>query len=280
MAEDSRFLYRNRRMLEGYPGLSEALERYHAADEARPEEGLRVAMIVECLDRLIEMHPGRKILVVGCGRRPELMKVLREMGYEVIGVEPVSQVLEAARTYLGDECSVIGGSAEELPIESESQDVVLLESVLEHVDSVERSLSEAHRVLAPGGVAYIITTNRHRLSGDAEFNVPFFHLLPEIVKESYVFRHLHYKPSLANFAERPAVHWFTYAELCRIGREAGFFQFYSHLDLKDPYSPAFAGRGPTQRVKASVLRHIQGSAWLRAAALTQLGGQIFMIKRL
>src|SRR5438034_978057 len=142
LAEDSRFLYRNRRMLEGYPGLSEALERYHAADEAGPEEGPRVAMIVECLDRLIEMHPGRKILVVGCGRQPESMKVLREMGYEVTGVEPVSQVMEAARTYLGDERLVVGGSAEELPLESESQDVVMLESVLEHVDSVERSLSE------------------------------------------------------------------------------------------------------------------------------------------
>jgi ubiquinone/menaquinone biosynthesis C-methylase UbiE len=267
-------------MLEGYPGLSEpALETYRATLATRPEEQPRVQMIVACLDRLIGMHDARKILVVGCGPQPDVMKVLSEMGYAILGVDPVPEVLEAARAYLGDEGSVLAGSAERLPNESESQDVVMLESVLEHVDSVGASLAEIHRVLAPGGVAYIITSNRHRLRNNMEFNVPVFQILPDVVKESYVFRHLHYEPSLANYAERPAVHWFTYAELCRFGREAGFFQFYSHLDLKDPGESSFAGGKLARQVKASVLKGVQRSAWLRAAALTQLGGQIFMVKR-
>jgi ubiquinone/menaquinone biosynthesis C-methylase UbiE len=267
-------------MLEGYPGLSEpALETYRAALATRREERPRVETIVSCLDRLIDMRSARKILVVGCGPQPDVIRVLGEMGYAVLGVDPVRDVLEAARVYLRDERSVLEGHAENLPTESESQDVVMLESVLEHVDSVGASLAEAHRVLVPGGVAYIITTNRLRLGSNMEFNVRFFQMLPDVVKESYVFRHLHYQPSLANYAERPAVHWFTYAELCKLGREAGFFQFYSHLDLKDANESSFAGGSLGRRVKTTVLKGVQRSAWVRSAALTQLGGQIFMIKR-
>jgi ubiquinone/menaquinone biosynthesis C-methylase UbiE len=236
-------------------------------------------MIIAWLSRLIDMRQARKILVVGCGPQPEVLRVLREMDHKALGVEPVQQFVEAAREYLRDERSILEGSAEELPVDSESHDVVMLESVLEHVDSVGKSLRETHRVLTRGGVAYIITTNRHQLRENMEFNVRFFHMLPDVVKESYVFRHLHYEPSLANYTERPAVHWFTYAQLCALGRDAGFSQFYSHLDLRDPEASTFAGHELTHRLKAVVLNRVQQSAWLRALALTQLGGQIFMIKR-
>ena len=267
-------------MLEGYPGLSKpALETKCAATAARSDERLRVEMILGCLDRLIGMDKGRRILLVGCGPQPDVIRVLREIGYEARGVEPVREFVEAARAYLGDEDSIVEGSAEELPYESESQDVVMLESVLEHVDSVGKSLAQAHRVVAPGGAAYIITNNRHRLVPTSEFNVRLFQWLPDVVRESYVFRHLHYDPSLANYSERPAVHWFTYAELCKLGREAGFSQFYSHLDLKIPEESSFAGGEFTRRVKANVLKAAQRSAWVRAAALTQLGSQVFMVKR-
>jgi hypothetical protein len=114
---------------------------------------------------------------------------------------------------------------------------------------------------------------------EAEFNVPFYPWLPGIVKESYVFRHLHYDPSLANYTERPAVHWFTFAELCRLGRAAGFFQFYSHLDLKTSEPSNFSGSDRTRRLKAKVLIHVQRNPWLRALALSQRGGMIFMVKR-
>jgi hypothetical protein len=104
-------------------------------------------------------------------------------------------------------------------------------------------------------------------------------MLPDVVKESYIFRHLHFEPKLANYAERPAVHWFTFAELCQRGREAGFAQFYSHLDLKTPEASNFGGGQATRRIKAQTLRYVQRSAWLRAAALSQVGGLIFMVKR-
>jgi ubiquinone/menaquinone biosynthesis C-methylase UbiE len=281
VSKDPTHLYRDRRLTEGYPDMGAlAMEWFQGALAERPDDVPRIQTILGYLDRLIDIRTRRRFLVVGCGPSPEPIRVMREMDFSVVGVEAVPEFVSAAREFLGDQHAVIDGRAEELPCAAESQDVVVLESVLEHVDSVGRSLAEAQRVLAPGGVAYLNTTNRHRLGQqDAEFNVRLFPWLPNAVKESYVFRHIHYDPSLANYTERPAVHWFTFAELCRFGRDAGFFQFYSHLDLKRPTPSNFTGSGPARRLKAKVLVQVQKNPWLRALALSQRGGMIFMVKR-
>jgi hypothetical protein len=100
------------------------------------------------------------------------------------------------------------------------------------------------------------------------------------LKESYIFRHLHYEPRLANFTERPAVHWFSYADLCAVGRLAGFAQFYSPLDLRTR-SDARSSRNPLKRwlLGGWPLEAIQRNPLLRSVALTQLGGEIIMLKR-
>jgi SAM-dependent methyltransferase len=279
VAQDAASLYRSRRLSEGYPGLdARSLEFYQDDVSRRPDDTARVQSLLNCLDRLIAIRANPNFLVVGCGPQPESMRILRAMGFNAVGVEPVPLFVEAARKFLRDDEAVLEGCSEALPNEDESQHVVLLESVLEHVDSVARTLADVQRVLVPDGVAYVITTNRHRLGRhQAEFNVPFYPHLPPVVKESYVFQHLHYLPSLANYTERPAVHWFTFAELCDLGRAAGFARFYSHLDLKIPQPSSFLGSHG--RLKSAALSHIQRSPWLRAVALSQHGGTIFMVKR-
>jgi SAM-dependent methyltransferase len=170
------------------------------------------------------------------------------------------------------------GSAEQLPFQDESVGVVLVESVLEHVDSPIRSLQEAYRVLAPGGVAYVQTTNRHRISlkGDnGEFSIPFLNFMPKVVKEAAVHHHLHFDPRLAAFSPRPAVHWFSYADLCKLGRDVGFFQFYSKFDLiaKDD------ARLKANRLRAKLIDSFRYNMWLRALALIQFGDAVYMLKR-
>ena len=156
-----------------------------------------------------------------------------------------------------------------------------MESLLEHVDSPVIVLSEAFRVLEPGGVLYISTTNRLWLD-QREYRVPFFQWFPDLVKESYVFKHLHYNPRLANYFPRPAVHWFTYAGLCKIGRSAGFALFYSPLDLIDADFPWLKKkRSITRMIFKYILKpQVLGNhPWLRSLALKQAGGHIFMLKR-
>ena len=95
------------------------------------------------------------------------------------------------------------------------------------------------------------------------------------MQEAYVHHHLHYDPRLANYSLRPAVHWFTFSELCRLGRQVGFAQFYSMIDLVDANAPSVK-RGWFRRWLIERGRY---SPWLRAFGLTQFGSSIFMVKR-
>jgi SAM-dependent methyltransferase len=264
--------YDERPMITGYPDMARLGHRKKEADPSTISDPDLVDRLVTYLGRIIDMEPSKRLLVVGCGPRPADMARLDQLGFEVVGVEPVQSFVDAANDFLAGRATVLLGAAEEIPVESGSVDAVFLPSVLEHVDSPSRTLAEIHRVLAPGGALLLTTTNRLQCT-QAEFRVRFLHWYPQILRESYVFDHLHYRPHLANHTLRPAVHWFTYGSLCRIGREAGFAHFYSLLDVLRPGDRAVARR------RAWWLSWAQRKPWLRALALTQLGHTIVMVKR-
>lgn len=230
------------------------------------------------IGRLIDLDVARRWLVVGCGPRPHAIGILADRGFIVTGLEPEPDLATAASSWIGDRARIVSGSAEAIPLEDGSQDMIVCESVLEHVDSTHRTLEEFYRVLAPGGAVWITTTNRWALSPsgqNGEFRVPYFNWLPAIVKEAYVHHHLHHDPTLANFTPRPAVHWFTYDALCRAGREAGFARFYSPVDLLRTSDSAVA----RSMIRKTVVRLARRNPWVRALALTQAGGNIVMVKR-
>lgn len=266
-----------RRLTEAWPALeAQALaHRLEAAAEDDGEARLADRTLLR-LGRLVDLGGRRRIVVIGCGERPRFLRRLLALGHQAVGIEPVRGYVQAAAAYLGREDVVLQGSAEDLPLPDASQDVVILENVLEHVDSVSRSLDEMYRVTAAGGVSYVKTNARHRLTGHrAEFRVRFYPWLPALVKECFVHHHLHHDPSLAAFSSRPAVHWFDFAQLCAAGREAGFARFYSLLDVVEEDDPEIRG-SPLRR---ALLRSCERHPWLRALALTQLGGFVFMYKR-
>jgi SAM-dependent methyltransferase len=272
-------LYRDRPLVGGYPDL-ESISADHFSEMLSEDGGHEehVEYVLMLLGRLTDIDHVRDVAVVGCGPRPEAVRILAERGFAVTAVEPIAAYVDKARSFLDGRATVQLGAAEELPVDDGSQDVVLIESVLEHVDSPIKSLTEAYRVLEPGGIAFVSTTNRLHFapSGvEAEFNVRFYNWLPRLVKESYVFEQLHFRPELANYTPRPAVHWFTYGDLCRLGRAAGFAQFYSQVDLLRPDDPTIRER----RIKRRLLGLVQSNAWVRALALTQVGGLVMMWKR-
>lgn len=274
--------YASRPLAQGYPGLSElGAETFAAMHADDVDDSPRVDRLLTRFGRLTGLQPGARMAVIGCGPLPQPIRVLRERGYEAVGVEPVPSFVERANGYLGGQGLVLTGAAESIPLPTGSQDVVFLESVLEHVDSPEQSLAEVFRVLRPGGIAYVTTTNRLAIGypDNGEYTVPLFAKLPRLVRECYVFAHLHYQPSLARYTERPAVHWFTYAGLCDLGRRVGFHQFYSSLDLRRPDDVLSAASGWKRFVATRFLVRLQRSPWLRAMVLTQMGGEIIMLKR-
>jgi len=269
-------LYTERKLSEGYPNLEELGIEYYSGTQS--PHAYTVA-VMNCVEKLIDVTKGPKtVLIVGCGPKPYAIKDLFAKGYDVIGLEAIPTYVDSARIFLGNSARVELGKSESIPLEDNSTRIVFMENLLEHVDSPSKTLEEAYRILLSGGVLYISTSNRWKFSltgKNLEFRVRFYNWFPPMVKESYVFQHLHYEPTLANYTPRPAVHWFSYSELCKLGRYAGFAQFYSWLDLVDFDSPFVA----KSRFRRFLLNKVRFNPCLRAIALTQAGGSIFMFKR-
>ena len=274
-------LYTDRRLTEGHPDLAaRAVQTFAHTQDASDTRGEITRWMVRYISSLRELAPRSSFLVVGCGPKPRTCLELAALGYQVAAVEPVAGFAESARAYVGDNARVVLGSAERMAFPDQSQDVVLCESILEHVESPRLSLTEIYRLLRPGGLAWIVTTNRWRFSPlgrNSEFTTPFFNWFPRIVQEAFVFHHLHHKPSLANYSLRPAVHWFTYDSLCRAGRDVGFSRFYSILDVLSPSDPRIA-HSSLRRMALPVLKKLHSRPFGRALTLTQVGGTIIMVK--
>ena len=276
---DFEHLYDDRRLSLGFPDMERlADDAFISIQDAGENRMGRIDRMLIYLNRLVDLDGRKRLLIVGCGPKPLAVRMLLDKGHDVVGVEPVPSFVRCAREFVGSPESIVQGTAESLPVEAESQHVVFLDSVLEHVDSPQRSSNEMYRVLRPGGIAVVTTTNRLRFSlwgNNGEFHVRFFNWFPSLVKECYVFHHLHYNPYLANYTCRPAVHWFSYSELCELGRMAGFMRFYSILDLLSPKDPTIA----RSRLRSLLLNRLKLNPWLRALALTQIGHLTIMFKR-
>jgi len=264
-----------------YPDLERlGVERFSERQRTR-KQSRDMKQEMRRIERLIPFQKGKdKILIVGCGPYPHTMKELLGLGHDVMALEVRKPFVQSAIEFLGDSTRVQHGSVEEMPYDKETFKLVFMESLLEHVDSTDKALAEGFRVLEKGGVLNILTTNRLRFSltgNNGEFNVPFYNWFPAIMKESFVFHHLHCQPKLANFSSRPAVHWFTFSGLCMLGRRAGFSKFYSSIDLEDAEDKSIR----VNRIKRFLLHLIQRNPVLRSVVLvlTHFGGNIYMLKR-
>jgi len=105
---------------------------------------------------------GLRLLDVGCGGGL-LSEAFASMGCDVTGVDRSAPTLAAARAHAersGLAIRYLEGSADALPFESQSFDIVCCCDVLEHVDDPGMVVREISRVLRPGGVFFFDTLNR------------------------------------------------------------------------------------------------------------------------
>ena len=118
-------------------------EWYLDAQFQGSDDNPRPLNIMTLIGRLFDLeNSSKKVAIVGTGPSPISLKNLLKYGYDAVGVEPVQSHVENARTFLGDETRVIRGAAESIPLPDGSQKVILMEGVLEHVDSPEKSIVE------------------------------------------------------------------------------------------------------------------------------------------
>lgn len=106
---------------------------------------------------------GQRLLDAGCGTGGFLRWALDSGSFdEAVGIDLSSAALELARER-APEATFRAAPVSELPLESSSVDLAVLNDVLQHIheDEVGPSLQELSRVLVPGG-ALLIRTNGAR----------------------------------------------------------------------------------------------------------------------
>lgn len=112
--------------------------------------------------RIGSIEPGETVLDIGCGSGMDLMLAARRTGPsgKAIGVDMTPSMLELAKrgalkAGLWENVEVRRGVAEDLPVETESVDVVISNGVINLSPDKDRAFREVCRVLRPGGRLYL-----------------------------------------------------------------------------------------------------------------------------
>jgi SAM-dependent methyltransferase len=133
---------------------------------------------------------GRRVLDVGCGDAGVVI-AFAEAGARCSGIEPDERSLRRGRLRAeehGVEIDLRQGLAETLPFPDAAFDLVILDNVLEHVQDRDRTLAEIHRVLAPGGLLYLVTPKPfalYSLWSDPHYAMAGLVLMPRPVQVWY-----------------------------------------------------------------------------------------------
>jgi 2-polyprenyl-3-methyl-5-hydroxy-6-metoxy-1,4-benzoquinol methylase len=126
---------------------------------------------------------GARVLDIGCGDAGVLI-AFAEQGARATGIEFDEKSLARGNVRAeehGVEVALGKGTAEALPFPAASFDLVILDNVLEHVGDREKTLAEIHRVLAPGGLLYMVTPkpfSLYSLWNDPHYDLAGLVLLP------------------------------------------------------------------------------------------------------
>jgi 2-polyprenyl-3-methyl-5-hydroxy-6-metoxy-1,4-benzoquinol methylase len=180
----------------------------------------------------VEVGPNLEMLEVGTGMGwvPALAK---QRGLRLRGLEISPVLAEAARQYglkHGVELDIIVGNMETYELGENEYDVIIANSVFEHVEHWEIGLRRLHRALKPGGILFFESTNKFSVTSGEYPPMPFYGVLPDALR--YRFRMLiHGRDIMKNGID---FHQFTYPLLRQAFRQAGFSRYYDRVELVNP----------------------------------------------
>lgn len=174
-----------------------------------------------------------KVLDVGCSMGIQAA-VWAKDGYRVTGVDLDPDLIRLASenaTRTGMPIDFRVGSAEDLPFDDGSFDVCMTIELIEHVESWECCLDEVTRVVKPGGML-VLTTSNVLCPVQHEYRLPLYSWWPAPMKRrAFQLASTKY-PVLANYSPCPARHWFTVFQLEHELQARGM-RTYDRLDMMD-----------------------------------------------
>jgi len=127
-----------------------------------PVERKKRTIEIITIFKLIEHEP-KRILDLGCGSG-EITNVLREHGYNIIGLDVSPSNCEAAKNRY-PQCDFRYYDGLNLPFEENFFDTVVLNDVFEHIsyEHMDKLIENIKEIVKPGGLIYISATNRYEL---------------------------------------------------------------------------------------------------------------------
>lgn len=207
---------------------------YYTRLHASPEMAAKVETLYRTIAAVLGDKAGSALDVadVGCG--PGLQSLIwARHGHRVTGIDISDAFITAARARAAAEGNAAHyevGSATALPLETASQDVCLVPELLEHVENWQAVVAEATRVLRPGGLLYISTSNR-LCPVQHEFDLPLYSWYPPRLKRYYEHLARTTRPEIANYATFPAVNWFSFYDMRRYLGDHGFDRVLDRFDM-------------------------------------------------
>lgn len=95
-----------------------------------------------------------RLLDLGCGRGQGTFEIKKKCGkeYEVFGIDIEKENIKKAKEKYGHECNFISAKGEKIPFDANYFDLIHSIEVLEHVNDLNKTISEVARVLKKGGI--------------------------------------------------------------------------------------------------------------------------------
>ena len=243
----------------------EPFYHYYAQASQTPRTRQRFEAIRASVLRVLAQNGGPQgvleVADIGCGAGTQSL-LWAELGHRVHGLDVNEPLLELARKRAADAGCAIDvqvGSAVKLPWADESMDVCLLIELLEHVADWEPCLAECQRVLKPGGILFLTTSNK-LCPAQQEFDLPLYSWYPRPLKRHFERLAVTTRPELVNHAAFPAVNWFTYYGL-RKALRAGNFRCFDRFDMMD-----LSAKGSGARTIVSLIRSVAVLRWFAHVA--------------
>jgi 2-polyprenyl-6-hydroxyphenyl methylase/3-demethylubiquinone-9 3-methyltransferase len=187
------------------------------------------------LELLLPMRRPLRVLDIGCGTGAVSIRWC-ERGDRTTGVDMDFEFVRRSRERLKPHAARFQGivaDATRLPLASRSFDLVCMLSLLEHVPDWRTAIVEAARLVAPGGVLMLTTTNRrHPFQGEVR-HFPFYPWLPARWRDRILTWIMDHRRDLVNYTDWPAVNWFDGSEIRALLISLGL-EPHNRLELMRP----------------------------------------------
>jgi 2-polyprenyl-3-methyl-5-hydroxy-6-metoxy-1,4-benzoquinol methylase len=218
----------------------------HEADYQNYLRMIRKCKEIDSKSKLLEIGVGTGWFPIACAKH----------GISCKGLEISPQLIEYAKEFgraCGVEPDIELGNIEETDLGIAQFDVILGQSVFEHIEHWRKALKKVYDALKPGGVFAFSSTNKFSFHSD-EYSFPLYGWLPD--QWRYRLRVARQGPDIMKLGID--FNQFTYPQLRRAFREAGFSRIYDRVEFADPAEVANPAKRRILQLSKSVspIKHV------------------------